>query len=345
MPFDFDPNGNDVDTMEGFDDDPTAVFPEDLDDNTPVPGAPAGYIPDAVVERLLSPVPEEEDYEKVLSQVDRRMRVAHFYRDVLEADLFSEKTAEAKIVQGRIRKFCNDELEVIFGMRSAQVAATDGGQFSVDEVKVLKELIARLTLAETAKQTKSPVKAVNKVQQVQQKAPAVVQIRTQQQSKPPAPAPVAPVPVAPPSPAAKQPPRDPKIDLRIPEQHRNDPTARVVKGKVYIQARDDDQNPLWRSVDSTTGRALKNQVPIMRDVTPIAKPTGAPIQPVAMPSMLGGASSPFSQVMQQHADSTLQMIDRASGQRGVGGNVARQFGGALAISLMNKAGDEDEYER
>lgn len=334
MAFNF--NGDEGDTMDGFDSEADSAGDPFVQPGVemPVPGAPPEYVSENprpgnhfVAQTEILEDAKEEDYEQVLSQVDRRMRVAHFYRSILDSSLFDEETSEAKIVQGRIRKFCNDELEVIFGMRSAN-SSPISAQFDNEEVTILKNLAAQVKLAKTAKEKPT----VNKptVNKVQTKPPPAVQ---KVQTKPTAPRQAAPV-----VPQQAKPAINPQGDLRIPERYRNDETARVVNGKVYVQARNDDSQLLWRQ-ETKNGKRVT--VPILKDVTPVAVPTGSMQQPIPMPSVLGGPASAFSQVMQQHADMTLQSLDRAAAMPGVGGRVAQQFGGALAISLMAKQGDDE----
>ncbi len=330
MGFNF--NGDDVDTMDGFDSEEAGDPFTQPGVEPPVPGAPAEsaqiYVPDPV-SILDAQENQEEDYEKVLSQVDRRMRVAHFYRSILDSALFEEDTSEAKIVQNRIRKFCNEELEVLFGMRTTTTAFSQTpAQFSPEEAAILKNLAAQVKLTKDAKTAKPAIvkPTVNKVQTKPASAVQIVQTQARQpkqqvqQTPPPAQ------------------PKTGKMDMRIPERYRNDPTAKISNGKVYIQARNEENQPLWRQ-ETKNGKKITS--PVMRDVTPVAVPTGSMIQPIAMPSIVGGPNSPFSQVMQQHADMTLQSLDRAASMPGVGGNVARQLGGSLAISLMNKQGDDE----
>ncbi len=319
MAFNF--SGDESDSMDGFDMGEVPADPPASDD-----------VSEETIQSKLEPLQEvEEDYEQVLSQVDRRMRVAYFYRSILDSILFSEETSEARIVQSKIRKFCNDELEVIFGMRSAKAAPTVE-QFSVEEVEILKNLAAQVRITKEAK-GKPPIVVKPTVRQVQTKPQPVVQtIQTQTQALPVAALKPQPKPAVP----QAQPKKPTGPDQRIPERYRNDPTAKVVKGKVYIQARNDSGGLVWRDVDAKTGEPLAAPVPVMRDVTPTPVPTGSMIQPMPMPSIVGGQ---FSQIMEQQASDQLARLDRVASLPGPAGAAARLMGGALTRSI---GGGEDE---
>ncbi len=322
MPFDF--NGEDIDPMDGYSEDPVADDQPEVD--LPVPGAPQGAYSDNTPESILDAAEEQEDYEQVLSQVDRRMRVAQCYRSILNSDLFNDETSEAKIVQNRIRKFCNEELEIIFGMRLNRQAVAVSSQFTAEEADILKNLAAQVRLAKEAKDKPKPVVKAPTVNRVQTNQPATLKIPKPKVSAKPT---VQLTAVA----TVKPSPKTSGVDLRIPEQWRKDPTAKVVKGKVYIQARNDDGEPLWRTVDPKTGAPIAVPVAIMRDVTPMAVPPVGMAQPIPMPSIVGGTASPFSQIMQQAASAQLAGLDRIASIPGVGGAAARLMGGALTQSI------------
>ncbi len=323
MTFDF--SGENKDIMDGFED-----FNESENvQNIPVAEDPMSY-PEEVdtaqeeVEQLLSQ-PEEEDYEQVLSQVDRRMRVAHFYRSILDASLFNETTSEAILVQSRIKKYCNEELEKLFGMRAA-TAPIQQGQFTLEEVDALKAFAHKLLKIEGAQTSKAPV--VNRVETKPQPAVNIIQTNKAPTKPPQAPKPVPPTqskPVQKPSPTKA-------ADPRIPEKYKNDPTARMQNGQLYIQARNDDNELLW--VIEGTGKN-RTKKPVLKNVTPQYMPPPGSPQPMPSPSMAGGVTSAYSQVMNQQAENTTNWIDKMARNNKGGGILA----GGLATILVNKSGD------
>ena len=241
----------------------------------------------------------EEDYQEVVSHVDRRLRIAQWYRTILDGSLFNDDTAESKIVQNRIRKFVRDEIEILFGMKAAPVQAA-AGQFSPDEVEALKALAAATMVAKRAAPKlnrvsqppppQAPAPALRPAQtpsqqvQVRQAAPRVV--APQQRPAAPKPKPQQ-RPAAPPAqPGTLQSnvkAGDPSLitDPRVPEEWRNDPTLRVKNGHVYVQQRNPDGELLW--VNET---GMQKPMPLLKDITPVAKPNpSSPNQPIPMPSV------------------------------------------------------------
>lgn len=284
------------DSLDGYDaDEPGEGLSEEVVEDAPVPGyvpQEGDVLPEASAEAVAL-VDVEEDYGAVMDQVDRRMKVANYYRLVLDGDLFGgDQTSEAKLAQNRIRKYVREELEILLGMRktasSSAAPAVVVSPFSDDEISALKEL-ARLAIRKLkAEPSLQPIVAKPAVAAPVLKpvtpptAASVVPV-----VKKPAPAPVAPKPVAKPAAAPVQQPKPaPKPqapqakvsgDPRIPEQYRADPTAKVVNGKVFVQARDEDNNLIF-----VTHPKTKRKIPSMKDVTPVARPVG--VQPMPMPS-------------------------------------------------------------
>jgi hypothetical protein len=246
----------------------------------------------------------EEDYQEVVSHVDRRLRIAQYYRMVLDGSLFNDDTPESKIVQNRIRKFVRDEIEVLFGMKVAPTAAAVDLPFSAEEIDALKAL-AQATVAAKRRavepklnriaqsppaQQAAPVPALKPIQAPPQQArpvaspqphPQVDRVDRAQKPRPPQP---QQKPVPPAQPGVLQSnvkPGDPSLvgDPRVPEDYRQDPTIRIKNGHVYVQQRDPNGELLW--VHET---GMARAMPLLKDVTPVAKPTG-PIQPLPMPSI------------------------------------------------------------
>lgn len=307
MPYDF---GNpDTDTMDGFD------AADDVPGTPPPPAAEPpvpGYVPaDGDILPGTAEAQAEEDYAAVMAVVDRRMRVANYFRMVLDHDFFQDGTAEAAIATNRIRRFVRDELEVLLGMKAVNAAPPPAGpsQFTEEEVAILREVISRLKKPQAPQLkvlTPAPVQAAPQLKPIT--AASVV----------PAPKKPNPPPQAPPPPRqqapAPAPARPAGVDPRIPEQFRNNPTARVINGKVYIQATTEEGEHLWSHDKKTNKRA-----PVMKDVTPVARPMGA--MPLPMPSI-----AQSNQIEEGRASENLRMIERLA-QRDAG--MAKIAGGLL----------------
>jgi hypothetical protein len=306
------------DTMEGFDTGtehtgtPVNEF-DSPDFDLPVPGAPPPTVIAAASEQFQEQE-QEEDYEQSLTQVDKRMAIANCYRSVLNNPLFDDTCPEARIAENRIRKFIRGELEVLFGMRAAASVQVAVSQFTQEEVEALKIVAARLQ--------KPADTSVIKPRVVQMSQPAKPRVSPVSSSPKPAPRHQAPPKVAQtaPQPVA-QPTTPPKgVDLRIPEQYRENPTARVVNGKVYIQNTNSDGELLWVQ-DKVKGRR-----PMWKDVTPVARPTATMVQPIPMPSYSHQVA-----LETQRSGNNNNSLENLAAQNPAMGQVA----GAVAHSLMN----------
>lgn len=323
-------------SMDGFDVDESTgeVVEEAPQEDLPVPGyvpQPGDVLPtqptvarQETIETLTEET--EEDYGAVMDQVDRRMKVANYFRLVLDNDLFAgDESPEAKLAQNRLRKYVREELEVLLGMRKSTaptVTAVPASQFTEEEVSALKEL-ARLAIRKLKNEPQlqpiaakpvvqpqlKPVTAASVVPAPKKPAPPKVQ---QPQAKPVA---QKPAPAVQQRPAAA--PRGP-VDPRIPEKYRNDPTAKVVNGKVFVQARDEDGNLIY-----VTHPKTKRRIPSMKDVTPVAKPMG--VTPLPMPS--------FAQMDQMAAVQATQNIGVIQSFAAHNPNVAA-LAGAAALHLQ-----------
>ena len=233
--------------------------------------------------------PQEEDYQAVVTNVDRRLRIAQYFRLVLDSTLFEDGTTESRIVQNRIRKFVRDEIEVLFGMRAA--AAIAASPFTQDEIDALKALAAATIVARKRSsepklnQIANPPPAIKPVaapalraiQSTAAPMPAVQQQRPQQavaRARQPAPTPPGELQgmVAPGTPSLKN-------DPRIPDQYKNDASVRIKNGHVFVQQRNGDGELLWAHEPG-----MKRPMPILKDVTPVSMPQGA-VQPQPMPSI------------------------------------------------------------
>lgn len=281
MAFNF---GDIGDTMDGFDSEESqaGVVQEQ---EAPVPGYIQSPENQAALEQL-DIVAQEEEYQQVMAQVDRRMTAANYYRMILDHDFFPNSGPEGHLVQSKVRRFVRDELEILLGMRVSSPKATGStAQFTEEEVEVLKGLIARL---------KKPVEQKPQFKAVTQPAP-----QSQPQFKPIVAPQVVPKQAAPKPQAKPQTQSRAGVDPRIPPQYRNDPTAHIENGKVYVQARNRETGELlW------VREGNKEATPFWKDVTPVAKPTG-PIQPLPMPSIAQG-----NMISEQQAGANLQVLER-----------------------------------
>lgn len=231
--------------------------------------------------------PQEEDYQEVIGHVDRRLRIAQYFRLVLDGSLFGDDLPEARIVQNRIKKFARDEIEVLFGMKAAPVATGGASPFSSDEVEALKALAAA-TIAAKRRTPESPkLNRISVPQAPVVTAPALKPLQAvKQEIRPIVAAPVKPRQVAAKAPAASGPMQtnvmagNPSLlnDPRIPVEFRKDPTVRVKNGRIFIQGRSSEGELLWVQDGG------RRPTPLLKDVTPIAQPLGN-IQPVPMPTV------------------------------------------------------------
>ena len=289
---------DDEDTMDGFDTEPepSADSPGQEPSGYPTSASQqldpvdSGY-EQAHAEAFADDSEAEEDYEVSIGAVDKRMKIATYFRLILDGALFSDGSPEAKIVEKRIRAYVRGELEVLFGMKAA--AAPTTGQFTPEEVDVLRQFIARLS-----KPAAVPTKVAAAPQLKPIQSPPAPQLVVKQ----------APAPVVAAKPVPKQAPAKPvaapvakKVDPRIPPQYRNDPTARIAGGRVYVQSRNGDGELLW-----TEDKGGKRQ-PLMKDVTLVnTPPPGAP-QQQPQPS-----AEVNNMIMGQHAEAAVGSMERAA---------------------------------
>lgn len=280
--------GEDEDTMAGYDtEEASAPGYQVADQDVPVSGVPVEEEQQPVAasaeeaQKLQHEQQEEDDienYEELVSNVDKRLRIAQYFRYILDNQLFGEETTESRIVQNKIRKFAREQVEILFGMRQTPVVAAGGSQFSEEEIGALRAL-ANATIAAKKRpelnkigpKTPAPVNPVNPIvikaptaQPVQ--APKIQNTKPATKTKP-----VAPV--------AQTPGQNPfQNDPRVPEQYRSDPTVRIKNGRVFIHLRNADNELLW-----SKEKGAKRLIPLLKDVTPPAQPVG--IQPMPMPSV------------------------------------------------------------
>jgi hypothetical protein len=95
----------------------------------------------ALVEALTGSESEDEVDDSYLNDVDRRLEVAQYYRELLRSPLFDLQNQSASIVEREIRAFVKERLETLLSIRDAKPAPA---QFSEEEAKVLRVLIDKV---------------------------------------------------------------------------------------------------------------------------------------------------------------------------------------------------------
>jgi hypothetical protein len=255
-----------------------------------------------VVEQLQSPPPRVPEVEEKMNNVQTRMRVAHYMMLLLDNRFFEDDVEAAYLVESMVKGFLTTKLEELVGVAPAkqqvQVVQAEP-QFSEEEVAVLKS-VAKVVLEKQHQQNQAPVKPKR------ESPPRKVPAKVQQQA---APAPKA-APVAPKAssglrkvgsqPGAQRrqfqpPPPNTGSSLlaKLPESVRADGTMRIVDGKVLIQSRTSDGEPLH----------YDNGEPVLKDVTPQATP--APGSPPPLPTL---SVDQFNMISAQSAASQTQRL-------------------------------------
>jgi hypothetical protein len=125
---------------------------------------------------------QEEDASAYMGEVDKRLEVATYYRELLKASLFAGGGSTARIVEREVRAFVRHRLEILLSIRgeTARVEA----QFTNEEVVALKGLVAGSTELQFL---------VQKVREKDRAPEPKVEVR-------PAPAPMKPTPATAPVP-------------------------------------------------------------------------------------------------------------------------------------------------
>lgn len=102
---------------------------------------------------------EDEDYSEVLSDARLRLEQGRLYELVMNSDLFSGADADeraVKQVQRQIKKFAKEQMEIMLGMRQAEIAqnyaefnAKLANPFNELEVMLLKSLASKMSGGKT----------------------------------------------------------------------------------------------------------------------------------------------------------------------------------------------------
>jgi hypothetical protein len=235
---------------------------------------------------LTSPAPaKEEDIVDTtyLTDVDKRLEVAHYYRMLLKGNIFEDQDAASMIVERELRMFVRERLSILLNLKGeATPNETKVGQFTEEEVTILKVWAAALkkkpSVVESMNQqpAKRPPmvrrQAGGGVRPIVSSRPAPAQtpastVPTPAPAAPVAPTPVAPTPVAPaPAAAAKLAPA-PGQSLR----------RAILKPMTTV-----DGVPLY---DKATGK------PIMKNVTPQVRLSAAVPLPTAQAMSVATATA------------------------------------------------------
>lgn len=99
-----------------------------------------------IVEQLMAPDTEASDEPAdYMAEVDRRLDVAAFYRQLLRGSLFEGDSASAAIVEAEVRQFAVQRLEVLLNIRSEPVKVVEATPLFTDlEVQTLRILLQQL---------------------------------------------------------------------------------------------------------------------------------------------------------------------------------------------------------
>ena len=111
---------------------------EDIDPGTEF--ADIGDAADQVVQEMGGG--QVRDAATSVTEAQRRIRMALYFEAFLAEPVFTNRTPEAEFVEGELRQYAQQRMEVLLGMRS-EVAPPEA-QFADDEVKALKLLAHRM---------------------------------------------------------------------------------------------------------------------------------------------------------------------------------------------------------
>ena len=168
--------------------------------------------------------PAQDDAD--LTQVDERLEVAMYYRELLRNPLFNEDTPAAARVCAEVREFVKGRLGVLMGVAPEDMARPliqkVEPQFTDDEAARLKDILGRFGTDDLTALSMLASKVLKKPELVAPpKAPTV-----RQAAAPAAPAP----PPAPPAPAPAPAPRPAPVAAAKAPPARRPPTVRPTRG-------------------------------------------------------------------------------------------------------------------
>ena len=172
--------------------------------------------------------PIEEEQEADLSQVDARLEVAMYYRELLRTELFSDTCSAARFVSGEIRDFAKSRLSVLMGVTEGVVSPSVKAPKKDEPIPVVKK--------------KAPVQAPQK-------------------SKPWRPTPIA--PIQPRGFASSQPARKPAPDPSVRRvENENGQVMAIVGGKKFVKAESQSEPGKFYVKDVTPVVADPHAVPM-----------------------------------------------------------------------------------
>ena len=97
---------------------------------------------DSFVKAMKDPIPTQDNSK--LQDVDRRLEIAMYYRELIKSPLFSEESESAQFVENEMRGFVRHRLGVLLGVETEKV----DGQFTLEEVTGLKQLLGAFSNTE-----------------------------------------------------------------------------------------------------------------------------------------------------------------------------------------------------
>lgn len=89
----------------------------------------------AAVEEMVTP----QQLDEQMSEVEKRLEVAHYYRMLLKNELFANPSEAGQTVENEVRTFIRGRLAVLLGLKP-EVASSSTSDFSDDEIQSLKEI-------------------------------------------------------------------------------------------------------------------------------------------------------------------------------------------------------------
>jgi hypothetical protein len=206
---------------------------------------------------------ENSDYSKAIQDIDTRLKVANYFRAILDADLLGSSDTEAKLVKERVRAFVGEELSYLMGVKKKEASNTaQSVSLTPEELTSIKQLVLLLT-------TSLAKKAANKEQTKEEPETAVATTEpVQSDSDKPK--------------KKKKSAKDKSDELEkhkhlIPKKYLNDTTLSFKDGRVFVHLRDNDGNFRYKE-DAKTGVSQ----PILRDVTVSQIQPNMP-KPIPMP--------------------------------------------------------------
>lgn len=106
---------------------------------------------DKAIAETLGPGPkdqpqESDDDDSYMDEVDKRLEITNYYRELLRGSLFGQNTEAAQTVEREVRRFVRQRIEILLGIRPAaeKQAAVAPFPFSDSEVMALRMFAERL---------------------------------------------------------------------------------------------------------------------------------------------------------------------------------------------------------